>query len=72
VEASRASTREEIGKKLSQWELAYKARAETDPQVADSYYRAALGIAPDDAGILGNYASFLHTIQKDPDPVGRH
>ncbi len=67
VELSREATRQEIGKQLGQWDLVYKASAESDPQEADRLFSAALEIAPDDAGILGNYALFLNNVRKNPD-----
>lgn len=65
VEASRAETRGEIGKQSEQWALVFRARQENDQAVADSFYRKAVELAPNDAGILGNYAIFLKNVRKD-------
>ena len=67
VEASRAEVREEIGSKLREWDFVYRARAEKDPDKADSLYQEALSIAPDDPGVLGSYANFLTDDRKAHD-----
>ena len=67
VEASRAETREEIGKRRSEWEWIYKARAEKDTVKAEEYYRKAVGIAPKNHAILSSYANFLADERKDYD-----
>ena len=67
VEESRAETRKVIGRTLAQWELDYRARKEQDADKADALYREAIKQAPDEAGILGNYANFLTDIRKDHD-----
>ena len=67
VEESRAETRKAIGRTSRQWELVYQALAEQDPDKAEALYQEAIKLAPDDAGILGNYANFLNNIRKDHD-----
>jgi Tfp pilus assembly protein PilF len=65
VEASRAETRGEIGRKLKHWYLVYRARQEKDPEIADSLYQKAVAIAPSEVDVLGSYAIFLKNVRKD-------
>ena len=67
LEESRAETRGDIGKKLTEWDLVYKARTEKDPAKAEELYAQAVKLAPANTAILGNYALFLTDIRKEHD-----
>ena len=67
LEESRAETRGDIGKKLTEWDLVYKARTEKDPAKAEELYAQAVKLAPANTAILGDYALFFKDTRKDFD-----